>query len=496
MNKNRFKNRIPGVRLGEALEELVTQWKLILIFMVVMAFFTAGIRYRSALNAYNAQIESVRANQTAEAELQESEKEDSISSILESLSDQDRTEVKKVLSLETFIYSQQEYLEKSYLLNSEAGNQHGIYFTLKVDADNPEEQQELSQGYTQFLKSNRFLQTVKNAINPNAEDRYIRELIQVNWSPVSREKDSIYDPDIGYYITVFVVVPEGTASGDIISSVESVTAEFRREETDIIAHKISIESEEQYYNDYNTEELKLKTARNIIDNEAILATQVRGLSDVQRNAYTTIWSLKFPRRGEVILSEDKIPKPGISKKNILIGAFLGFAIYCFLFIILYIFNGTIKCAEDAEFCSDTRVIGNIYYPDKKNKLLHSRFINKIRYKGQLSVDNQLKKTIRNILALCRYYGTTVISMPIFGKNINADIISDISKAVSEEGIEIVPFELIGKIKEFDEQDVSKYKYSIPIILGGETYTETFNGWMNICDSYDNKALGVVYYKNI
>ena len=87
---------------------------------------------------------------------------------------------------------------------------------------------------------------------------------------------------------------------------------------------------------------------------------------------------------------------------------LGILLYALIFFLNYIAKGRIHSAGDAGYYTQSRLLGEIYHRvDHKGleALLHSRAVDRYRYKGKLNEEEQIRKTAAKLDTVCRLADT-------------------------------------------------------------------------------------------
>lgn len=430
----------PEVNLIDIIWGLLSQWKAVVVVSVIMALLLTGFKFHKDNNAYKASLKK----QEEIASMTELPPEEQISSVLDSLSEEDRLGVEYVINQKEWVAKEQRYLRDSILLNSNPTDQRTLVLNYHIKSAE-ESDTALTYGYVGFANSEDLIAALQQIISPESESNIIAELISVknNYSDgITRGDDSVLE--------IKIVLPEDV---DAHAVEKAVTDEIEKYSDTISKgigeHEINLisASEARLYNQYAVDRrTNLNTSTYNMNYN--LGNLESALSEQQRVAMNSILEIrrqanKAENAVQEVEEKDtaEISKPGISKKYAVLGFLMGIILYAIGFILYSALKGNITSAAQTEHYSDSRLLGEVYYKGARKGLqglLHSRVIDGIRSNGKKDTSTQISKITSAIDAVCRRNKAgmiTVMCLPGLSDEDHA-VVSDLESAVKGKGIDV------------------------------------------------------------
>lgn len=493
MNNNNIGRIETVINIKEILWDLLEQWKAVFITALLVAALVAGAKYAKDIKDYDAE----QAKKAAEKQNAAST-EEQIEKVLGSLSESERSTVMTIVNQNEWIDEQKEYINNSILMNTDPANQRTLvvdyYITTAEDTDAI--RSSLIYGYGALLRNKEVVKRIGETIDPNAEDCYIEELITVE---NSGDKESAQKSDA--VMEVRVVLPD---NADREKVKEAITAELQSFSS-VLSGKISPHnltlldvSEICLYNrDAAGKRTDILYSINNLQNNT--KNMQSSLSDGQKAAIETITAIKAAEKtasdkgaGEES-SEPKDNKPGISKKYALAGFILGIMIYAFIYLIRIIRRGSINSASEVEYYTQSKLLGEAYHQTGHkgiDALLHSRLVDRYRYRDKLDEGAQIQKASSKLDTLCKHAGVNdvaVLCMPEL-----SDVKKRIIEAIKTKGLDVRVAEIT---KQTDEEYLLSLKDAVIIADDDSKAAELVSLAAQLTD-YDVNLLGGIYCKCI
>lgn len=414
MNNSNIGKAETVINVKEVIWDLLEQWKAVFITALLVAALVTGAKYAKDIKDYDAE----QAKKAAEKQNAAST-EEQIEKVLGSLPESERSTVMTIVNQNDWIESQKEYIDNSILLNTDPTNQRTLVVDYYISADEESDtvRSSLIYGYSAILRNKEFLRNIGKAIAPQVKDQYISEMItleNLNAESAAQSTDAVME--------IRIVLPD---DADAESVEEVLTSELQRGSSDlsnkISPHRLSLlDANETYV--YNTDAVENQT--NILYSITTLQNNAKNmqanLSDEQKAAIEAITAIKTADKvssaveiGDKGSAEAKEEKPKISKKYALLGFVLGVMMYAFIYLIWVIMRGRINCPEDLEYYTQSRLLGEAYHQTEHRgleALLHSKLVDRYRYRDKLDEGAQLQKAASKLETLCKHAGVKSTSM--------------------------------------------------------------------------------------
>lgn len=493
MNNNHSRQINTVINVKEIIWDLFEQWKAILITALLMMALVAGVKYTKDIKAYNAsQAEKGVENQVSTSA------EERIAAILDALPDEERSTVVTIVKQKEWIESEKDYINNSILMNTDPTNQRTLVadYYIKSENDSSSVRDSLIYGYRSYLKDAYVSKALGKVIAPDAKINYIAELI--------RTDDSAYTDEIDLSNTIlqiYIVLPDDTNVQEVEETLTTLIKEQEPEISRVIApHSIDLVNVSEAHL-YNSDAVKNRTEilysiYNLQNNTKNMQTS---LSDGQKAAIEAITEISTAEKiavgddesGTNVVATEK--KPGISRKYAALGFVLGVMLYAFIYLVLVIIKGRITCAADAEYYTQSRLLGEVYHQTQHkglDVLMHSKLVDRCRYREKLDEDDQIQKTASKLDTTCRHIGTENISVLCMSE------LSEVSKkiidAIKSNGLDV-------SVDEIPKETNDGYMLSVKdavLLVDDEIKVADLASMTNQLKDYDVNLIGSIYYKCI
>ena len=324
--------------------------------------------------------------------------------------------------------------------------------------------------YCAILVDSNTAAIVKSALSPDyseTEDVYINELI-------SSKSDEA--------VELCIVIPEGTDTAKICKGVEaridSIKAQFT---ADFGAHDITLVSSEETRivdNDRITESISNDVNYQSFKNQ-YNALRL-GFSDEQNAVFNSI-----------IATDDSLTVYSnsgfeFSAKRIVVGFVVG--IFCYF--VYVVFSSKTRDPGVISETLDIRNIGTVSKYSYKGfaAFAHSKLVYKLRHKKTVE-DANIGRIADVAVASCKHNGSKKVLLVRPGmKKAYTELSEKLASKIRKDGIET---KCIGSLTK--DEDLTGYDSVILCVCsGGSEYAELIDT-ANVCDYYDKKILGGVFF---
>ena len=511
MNTNKYEQPEMIINLKEVIWDLLEQWKAVLITALALMVILAGAKYYKDTNAYENALK--RSSEIEQSGVSATERVDGI---LKSLPENERTMVEYMINQNKWLEEEKEYINRSILMNTNPTNQRTLMIDYYISMSDASESKmtALLYGYAGYLSNDNLIKNVGKVIDPNADSKYIAELISVNGDKQGNSSSNgngnslAIDSDAdGVVMEIRVVLPESADAAAIekvlTNALEVYSSELRSK---IGGHSISlIKSTEAYV--FNS--AAVNNHNNIMNNIYSLHNAGKNLqsslSNDQKAVLEAVTSIN--REAEAVANREKAPgtsgaktetrqkKPGISKKYALLGFVVGAMAYAFVYLLMVIIRGRVNYASDASTYTQSRLLGEIYRTTEYrglSKLLHSKLITKYRFGCKMDSEAQIEKISNSLVAACEHakmQSATVMNMT---GNENTDILNKMQKNAKSSGVTLNETAVDSDINERSLLAVD----NVLLLLGKESKVSDVIKLTELCRDYEKDILGSIYLGEI
>lgn len=482
--------------------ELLSQWKAILIVSIITMLVVTGLKYARDTKSYNSWLDE-RTQMDAQSELSMEEK---IDTILGPLSDGDKSDVEYVIKEKEWIRTQRDYLNKSILLNVDPTNQRTISLNYRITSSESRNLTALVYAYLGHLYDSDVLERVGSVIDPEADGRYIAELINYDINKYTNIGADITD----IVVEVRIVIPEDVEA----ESVERILTACLKEYTSELSRQIG-ENQIAYlslkeFRRFNNEATNNKTnitysiyniQNNIKNGSSLLSDEanaaIEAIDAIMAAEYEAASKDERSNNADILIDDNDLAKPGISKKFALLGFVLGAMIYAFFYMLLVVMKGNITSSADVGYYTGNRLLGEIYKQiDHKgiSTLFCSRFVNAWRYRDLQDEEKQLSRVVSSVEAICKHIDVDKISFLCTSNYSDVEIalVDAISKSCNEHGIVSETLEIS---EDLNEMQLESAKNGI-IIAGRGSQASLLTKITELCSSFDVRLLGDIYVQGV
>jgi hypothetical protein len=499
------------INLGNILWEILMQWKMVLIFSLLVAICLAGLKYVLDKRAFDT------AAQTSEeqSENADSYSDEEIEELGNVLTDAERTDVETAVFNQQKIYTDQNYLDSSILMNIDSQNEHILYLEYYITDSDPEISELLCRSYSNRLSDKEILKVIAEAMGEDIADsdlqKVMGELVTVEYTgttqSVATASGDGYELSTEVYpvITVSVILPVDTDASKVTEAVNSSMQQISAELSESVgSHSLNVLDNYDKYIINND----LKTKQNNVKNEILNslddnAEAVDSFSEDQMKLYQAeLVNLKndLGIEDEEVSSDEEteIDEPGISKKYLAAGFIAGIVLYIVFYMIYMLSNHKVTSGDEIEDVTGYKQFGEYHKYDKKGiqRFIWSRRIYNHRYQKYLDLEETSAFAAERICTMDSlmgdedHRGLTMVS--INNTPASEEFAKSVMKKVSDRGCSIKSVNTNAQQLVMASDDARSFDNVILVVCGGVTGYRELDDLLNIMIEYKIPVKGYLY----
>lgn len=448
------------ISVKDLIKECIRKIWIIIVAMVVFGILLAGFRY--------AKDKKNIANTT----VAESTEKVDVEKIVDDLERDDYNQVMTYVDLTNYRDQNRLYTADAKLMKINPYKVDTVLLQYYVNAEDENTRKDMAAAYLSYISGGSLAADVveNNDLEDSSSD--IQELIQCDATGLTTGT-SFYTENTNT-INMYVYGVDEQDAKDIASYVKESMDAYSQKLSAVAPHTLTL-FEEQYSVTCATKLVSLKNDRfgNLMTYNDRTTSYEGLLSDKQKESAQKIVSaqkendeLEDSNETGKTAKKDETPKASISKKYLVVGAFLGLVLAVVIIVLRYMFDPTIKTSKDLQMFYGTNFIGDVAQADgallaasKIINMCSNRQIKKVLIAGKMATENEA--AIKEVVDA------------VEKKGIVADIIGDIlTDADAVQTLE-------AKSNVVLVEAVRKSKY------------EDFNQEKALCESLDAQLLGYI-----
>ena len=484
---------------------LLTQWKAILLFSIIVGTTLLLFSYRTNLRKYENVIEEEsrkekRDLRSSDEKFLTDEYGEKAVDILEAIDDTDRYVVLNVLRQEKIAKKQRDYFSDSLYMNLDSDHLRCLSMGYMISCKNGKDDRYVNiliKEYQNLYQDETLLQAINNEIGIDIDYRYVKELITVDSDVTigSGDKAGIDS----FYINIWIPESVKEVSGiqeEIAKRVDSYQKDLSNS---ISEHNTKLIQVKDYYTSDPNILVDQTDMLNRINSMAYnVKTNRDGLQGEQKTAYDLIINQdENSSNSDLGLSQQEISERSVPKYNIKYGI-IGFAIGTVLYLIIYlcwiVFKGIYYSSNTLQTLTKSCLLGCIHFSSKgrhNNLLTSSSIVEKIRYRSRKDLVLQTNELISEVAAVCRYNEISQIAIMECGSidEMAKNNLSLIDKELSSRGIESL--NLIDN--ELEKMENVKISNIVLAVQKDRTIIKEIRKARKQADFLNINIFGVIYY---
>lgn len=448
------------ISVKDLIKECIRKIWIIIVAMVVFGILLAGFRYvKDKKNIANTTV----AESTEKVDVEK---------IVDDLESDDYNQVMTYVDLTNYRDQNRVYTADAKLMKINPYKVDTVLLQYYVNAEDENTRKDMAAAYLSYISGGSLAADVveNNDLEDSSSD--IQELIQCDATGLTTGT-SFYTENTNT-INMYVYGVDEQDAKDIALYVKESMDAYSQKLSAVAPHTLTL-FEEQYSVTCATKLVSLKNDRfgNLITYNDRTTSYEGLLSDKQKESAQKIVSaqkendeLEDSDETGKTAKKDETPKASISKKYLVVGAFLGLVLAVVIIVLRYMFDPTIKTSKDLQMFYGTNFIGDVAQADgallaasKIINMCSNRQIKKVLIAGKMASENEA--AIKEVVDA------------VEKKGIVADIIGDIlTDADAVQTLE-------AKSNVVLVEAVRKSKY------------EDFNQEKALCESLDAQLLGYI-----
>lgn len=448
------------ISVKDLIKECIRKIWIIIVAMVVFGILLAGFRY--------AKDKKNIANTT----VAESTEKVDVEKIVDDLESDDYNQVMTYVDLTNYRDQNRLYTADAKLMKINPYKVDTVLLQYYVNAEDENTRKDMAAAYLSYISGGSLAADVveNNDLEDSSSD--IQELIQCDATGLTT--GTAFYTENTNTINLYVYGVDEQEAKDIASYVKESMDAYSQKLSAVAPHTLTL-FEEQYSVTCATKLVSLKNDRfgNLMTYNDRTTSYEGLLSDKQKESAQKIVSaqkendeLEDSNETGKTAKKDEAPKASISKKYLVVGAFLGLVLAVVIIVLRYMFDPTIKTSKDLQMFYGTNFIGDVAQADgallaasKIINMCSNRQIKKVLIAGKMATENEA--AIKEVVDA------------VEKKGIVADIIGDIlTDADAVQTLE-------AKSNVVLVEAVRKSKY------------EDFNQEKALCESLDAQLLGYI-----
>ena len=448
------------ISVKDLIKECIRKIWIIIVAMVVFGILLSGFRY--------AKDKKNIANTT----VAESTEKVDVEKIVDDLERDDYNQVMTYVDLTNYRDQNRLYTADAKLMKINPYKVDTVLLQYYVNAEDENTRKDMAAAYLSYISGGSLAADVveNNDLEDSSSD--IQELIQCDATGLTT--GTAFYTENTNTINMYVYGVDEQDAKDIASYVKESMDAYSQKLSAVAPHTLTL-FEEQYSVTCATKLVSLKNDRfgNLMTYNDRTTSYEGLLSDKQKESAQKIVSaqkendeLEDSNETGKTAKKDEAPKASISKKYLVVGAFLGLVLAVVIIVLRYMFDPTIKTSKDLQMFYGTNFIGDVAQADgallaasKIINMCSNRQIKKVLIAGKMATENEA--AIKEVVDA------------VEKKGIVADIIGDIlTDADAVQTLE-------AKSNVVLVEAVRKSKY------------EDFNQEKALCESLDAQLLGYI-----
>ena len=448
------------ISVKDLIKECIRKIWIIIVAMVVFGILLAGFRYvKDKKNIANTTV----AESTEKVDVEK---------IVDDLESDDYNQVMTYVDLTNYRDQNRLYTADAKLMKINPYKVDTVLLQYYVNAEDENTSKDMAAAYLSYISGGSLAADVveNNDLEDSSSD--IQELIQCDATGLTT--GTAFYTENTNTINMYIYGVDEQDAKDIASYVKESMDAYSQKLSAVAPHTLTL-FEEQYSVTCATKLVSLKNDRfgNLITYNDRTTSYEGLLSDKQKESAQKIVSaqkendeLEDNDETGKTAKKDETPKASISKKYLVVGAFLGLVLAVVIIVLRYMFDPTIKTSKDLQMFYGTNFIGDVAQADgallaasKIINMCSNRQIKKVLIAGKMATENEA--AIKEVVDA------------VEKKGIVADIIGDIlTDADAVQTLE-------AKSNVVLVEAVRKSKY------------EDFNQEKALCESLDAQLLGYI-----
>lgn len=441
------------VSLGEIFWKVLLGWRSIICAGLVFAILISGVKYLKDVRVYEAS-KNITGMPKTEIELtkEESEKVSAAKELKQRITEYENY-MENSVAMQVNPYAE-EVVELQYYVKSD----FVINYTKDMQHDYTDD---ISAMYCNFIGSGAVSQKVTEELGMDISQEDFSELLELEQEEASAS----------IYVTIGGMAKEELEQvSDIL---DSLLKEKEKELQQIGSHQLVLV--DKNINVIVNQDLADK--RNaVLNNISALEKQLNSLKTAMTpNQLAVLNEEEETEKSESINTQTAIVKPVFSIKYAILGVVVGMFCVCVWIVMKMLFAARLQNVDEIRKLYGVRLFGEIAVSQSKKRFLSGidNLILRLKNRGRkkMSLEQQLKMAVANIVLSCKQHNTSCIY--ITGseyENMDSAVVNALKKELQEQGIKIAEGENIF----YDADSLKQAAENRYILLMEQTNISVYN----------------------
>ena len=374
------------IDLFDYLWNVVAQWKTILIFALIVSVLAMLLQYRSDMKAYNnAGVQTM-----------------TVDSLKESLSNDEIVTVEYTVRQKLLLEKYHKYMDQSPLLSIDPTQERVLKMEYAITGADATQTASLADAYNTMFLTSTFVDGVGKLMPETENANYASALIIPG--AVAKTATDAKETTVGSgVIGVSIILLDGMDASEAQSFVEKSVNDYSATLQETIgAHQLNqIEADE-------TTLVNIELAgqqQDIINYSYVIRNSVQVVSQNFSEAQKNLYNLMLEEAHQTGSDEEATltiepEKPGFSKRSLVLGFVVGVLLYVLAYLVVVLFQRTIKTAKECEDTLEIRTLGELHEFHAKGlrRLFTSRLLYGLKYRRYKDSSLQMNKIVDSIVA--------------------------------------------------------------------------------------------------
>lgn len=470
------------IDLFDYIWNVVSQWKAILIFAIIVSVMAMFLQYHSDMKVYN-----------------NSEKQTmTVDSLREELNSEQLIGVEFAVRQQLLLEKYQSYMDQSPLLSIDPSQEHVLKTTYVISGCDATTTASLVDAYNALFLSSTFVDGIGELMPESENKDYASALIVPGAIAVTPtdEKETTQGSGV---IGVSIVLLDQMSAEEVQSFVDKSVSDYTVKLANTIgAHQLALVSSDE------TTLVNIELAGNqqeIINYGYIIRNSVQQLtqnfSESQKNLYELMLKEAHQSDDAEEASITITPEhPRLSKRSLVLGFIVGVLLYVFAYLVLVLFQKTIKTAKECEDSIGIRTLGELheFHGRGWKKLFASKLFYGMKYRKYRDITLQTKKIVDSMVAYakkhpgCKIQFVSVAPVTEQEENYLRDMIQDAKSQDVEVSL------LVGDVNRDTtfHQSLAQAEQMVLVLCGGRSRYEDIDLCMNLAAESDLDTIGTVF----
>ncbi len=471
------------IDLFDYLWNLVSQWKTILIFALIISILAMLLQYHRDMQTYNSTGTQVMT----------------VDSLQEKLTSEELVTVEYTVRQKLLLEKYQRYMDQSPLLSIDPSQERVLKKTYVILGCDATTTASLADAYNALFLSSAFVDGIGAFMPEGEHQEYASALIVPGAVAVTATDEKEVTQGSGV-VGVSIILLDGMDADTVGGFVEKTVNDYTASLTATIgAHTLQpVTSDETTLVNIELagEQQDIINYSYIIRNSVQLMSQ--NFSETQKNLYELMLEEAHKTADdaeEASITIDPV-HPSFSKKSLVLGFVVGVMLYVFAYLVLVLFKKTIKTAKECEDTMGIRTLGELheFRAQGWKRLFASKLFYGFKYKKFRDVALQTNKIVDSLVAYGKKHPGCKIQFVSVAPLTEAEEthIHEMMDNAKEKGLELSL--LVGDINRDTtfHQNLAQADQIVLVLCANRSKYEDIDLCMNLAEESNLDVVGSVF----